>query len=102
MSNISNIKEVTALFKDRAAKLPPTTGKPTNDDLERLHELFRNLLQAVKIPGGNNTKGLITTKDDYKAAHTGSIFDRLDTPLEAYDPAILSNITKINCMQAER
>ena len=51
------IKEVSALFKDRTAKLLPITGKPTYNDLKRLQEVLGNLLQAVKLLGGTNAEG---------------------------------------------
>ena len=44
----------------------------------------------------------MTTKDDYKAVHAGSNFNRLDTLFEAYDPAIPSNATMTDRMRAER
>ena len=56
------IKEVTALFKDGAAELPPINGKTTDYKLERLQEILRNLLEPVNLPGGTYSKGLITTK----------------------------------------
>ena len=43
---MSTIEEVTTLFKNRAAELTPIAGKPTTDDLKRLHNLLSNLLQA--------------------------------------------------------
>ena len=82
------IEEVTYLFKDGAAELPPITGKPTNDTLKRLQEVLRNLLQAVEHPGGTDAKGLITSETTYQAAHTSATFNCLDRPLEAYDPAL--------------
>ena len=47
---MSTIKEFTALLKNGAAELPPITRKPTNDNLKRLREVLRNLLQAVELP----------------------------------------------------
>ena len=41
------IKKVAALFKDGADELSPITRKPTDDNLEHLREVLRNLLQAV-------------------------------------------------------
>ena len=96
------IEEVAALLEDSAAKLPHITGKPTGDDLERLRKILINLLQAVKLPGGNYVKGLITTEANYNAARTGRNFDHLDTLFKAYDPAIFSNAMTTNCMRAER
>ena len=98
---MSMIKEVTALFKDGAAKLPPINGKTTDYELERLQEILRNLLEPVKLPGGTYAKGLITTKANYQAAHAGATFDRLDMPLETYDPSIASDATMTDCMRAK-
>ena len=76
------IEEATALLKDRADEILPISRNPTKKNLKRLHNLLGNLLQAVKLPEGTNAKGLITTKPDYKSAHVGRSFDRLETPLE--------------------
>ena len=76
---MSTTKEVASLFKEGADKLPPITGKPTNNDLKRMRELLSNLLQAVEVPGGTDSEGLITTKADYKAAHAGVNFDCFET-----------------------
>ena len=99
---MSTIEEITAIFKGWAAELPPIAGKPTNEDLKCLHELPKNLLQAVKLPGGTDAKGIITTKAEYKAAHTSSTFECRDTLLEAYNPEIPSYATTTDHMQAER
>ena len=77
------IKDVTALFKDVVAKLPPITRKPTNNALKHLWEVLRNLLQAVKLPGGMDAKWFISSKTTYQAAHTGAIYDRLEQCVEA-------------------
>ena len=76
----------------------PIVWNLTNDNLDRLHELLSNLLQAVEVAGATNVKGLITTKADYKAAHAGITFYCLVTPLKAYNPAILLDATMTNCM----
>ena len=99
---MSTTKEVASLFKEGADKLPPITGKPTNNDLKRMRELLSNLLQAVEVPGGTDSEGLITTKADYKAAHASGNFYRLYKPLEAYDPLVLSDAKTNNCMQSKR
>ena len=96
---MSTIEDVTALFKDRVDEMPPISGKLTYGDLKLLRELLRNLLQDVELPGGTNPGDLLITKAYYKAAHSGSTFNRLDTPLEAYDPAILSYNTMNNHVQ---
>ena len=98
---MSTIEEVTALFKDRESEMPPITGKPTNDDLGRLRYILSNLLQAVELPGGTNDKGIIITGANYQAAHAGATFDRLDMPLEAYNPSISSNAMTKDRMRVE-
>ena len=90
---MSTIEEVTSLFKDRAAKLPPIIGKLTNEYIKHLRELLSNLLQAVKLPGCTDSKCLITIGIYYKSAHSRSTFDRLDMPLEVYDLEIPSDVT---------
>ena len=67
---MSTIKDVTTLFKDGAAYLTPITINAANDSLEHLCEILSNLLQAVELPVGTDAEGLITTKANYKAAHT--------------------------------
>ena len=59
---MSTIKEVAELFKDGAAKLLPIARKPTDEDLKHLREIMGNLLQAVKLLGGTDAKGLVTTE----------------------------------------
>ena len=98
---MSTIKDVTALFKQRTDELLPIVGKPTNNDLEILRNLLCNLLQAVNIPEGTNDEGLITIKVNYKAAHVGSTFDRLDMLLQAYDTSIPSDAITNNRMQSK-
>ena len=95
------IEEVTALFKDREDELLPITGKTSNHNLERLCEVLINLLQAVELPGGNDDAGLIISRSDYKAAHSGVPFDRLSTLLKAYEPTIASNTMRTNMVRAE-
>ena len=97
---MSTIEEVIALLKNGADELTPITGKPTYDDLKRLQEVPRNLLQAVRIPWETDAEGLITSKKNYQSAHAGATFNRLGTQLEAYDPYLDTNTTTTNCMQA--
>ena len=99
---MSTIEEVTALFKDGSSKLTLISGKPTDDDLERPRMLLSNLMKYVKLPGGTYEEGLITTGAEYKASRAGSTFDRFGTLLEAYNPAIPSDATTADRMQAER
>ena len=99
---MSTIKYVTALFKDGADELTPIARKPTNDDLKRLRKLLINLLQDVKIPRVTDAEGLLTTKADYKAAHSDSTFDHLNPPLDTYDPANPSDAMTTDRMQAKR
>ena len=96
------IKEVTALFKDREEKLPSITGKPSDDNLERIQEVIRNLLQDVKLPGGTDDSDLIIAEDDYKEDPYGSLFECLDTSLKAYDLKIAYDAMSTKHVQAER
>ena len=67
----------------------------------RAYTYINLLLQGVQLSGGTDDKGLITTESNYKASHAGSTFNRLDTPLEAYDPEISFKATTNNHMRAE-
>ena len=95
------IEEVTFLFKDGAAKLPPITGNLTNNDLKRLCAILSNLLQAVELPVVTDAEGLITTEADYKASHAGVTLNCLDALLEACKPSILSDTKTTDCMRAK-
>ena len=99
---MSTIEEFTVLFKDRAAELPPITGKLTDDNLKTPQEVLENLLQAVKLLGRTNAKGLITTEANYQATHAGATFENLNMPLKAYNPSIDSNSTTTDRIRAER
>ena len=99
---MSTIKYVTSLFKEGADKLLPIAEKPTNDDLKLLRKLLINLLQDVEIPRGTNAEGLLTTKADYKAAHSDSTFNRLNPPLETHNPVNPSDATTTDRMRAKR
>ena len=61
---MSTIKKINVLFKDGAAELLHIVGKPIYDCLERLHKILINLLEAVKLTGGTDAEGLITTEAD--------------------------------------
>ena len=98
---MSTIEEFTTFFKNRAEKLPPIAGEPTYDNLERLRKPLSNLLHAVKLPGGTNDKSSITTESDKQASHSRITFNRLNTPLKAYNPYILSDTMTTDFMRAK-
>jgi hypothetical protein len=87
-------EEAKLIIADAAAEFPAIIDAPTDDDLKRIWELITNLLQSIDIPGGrDNLSGLIDAPSDYLAAY-GHAFDRLETPLDAYDPSISSDATQ--------
>ena len=100
-TGIYTIEEFTILFKEGAAKFPSITEKPSNNNLERLQEVLTKLLQAAGLPGGTEASGIIINKVNCIAALSGVPFNFLDTPLEAYDPTIVSDAMSTNCVQAE-
>ena len=88
MTNVSLSEEISALFSDAHDDFPTIIGKPSNDDVQRLHQQNFQALQDIDLGDGNNATGIILSEVDHKAENKNQVFDRTDRALEAYNPSI--------------
>jgi hypothetical protein len=94
---------ITLLFKEARDTFPPIEGKPTNDNLQSMHEKLLPILMEIsydQLGGTHSLVGILTDATRYAANHGGATFVHpLHLPL--YDTTIADNTTTVVCVHAE-
>ena len=68
MTTVSLPEEIAALFADAHDNFPSITGKPSENDVQRLLQRNFQALQNIDLKDGTNATGLILSEVDHKAA----------------------------------
>ncbi len=94
---------ITLLFKEARDTFPPIKGKPTDEDLQSIHEKLLPILMEIpynQLGGTHSLVGILTDATRYAADHGGATFVRpLCFPL--YDATIADDATTVICVRAE-
>jgi hypothetical protein len=94
---------ITLLFKEVRDTFPPIEGKPTDDDLQSIHEKLLPILMEIpydQLGGTHSLVGILTDATRYATNHGGATFVcPLCLPL--YDATIEDNATTVVCICAK-
>jgi hypothetical protein len=88
---------ITLLFKEARDTFPPIKGKPTDNNLQLIHENLLPILMEIpydQLGGTHSLVGILTEATRYAANHGGATFVRpLHLPL--YNATIADNATTV-------
>jgi hypothetical protein len=94
---------ITLLFKEARDTFPPIEGKPTDNNLQLIHENLLPILMKIpydQLGGTHSLVGILTDAKRYTADHGGATFVRpLHLPL--YDETIPDDATTVICIRTE-
>jgi hypothetical protein len=97
------LSAITLLFKEARDTLSPIQGKPTDDNLQSIHEKLLPILMEIpynQVGGTHSLMGILTDATRYAPNHGGAIFVRpLCLPL--YDAPIADDATTVVRIRAE-
>jgi hypothetical protein len=86
---------ITLLFKEARDTFPPIEGKPTDDDLQSIHEKLLPILMEIpydQLGGTHSLVGILTDATRYATNHGGATFVRPPC-LPLYNVTIADNAT---------
>ena len=69
MTTVYSPKAIAALFADAHDDFPVITGKPSDDDVQRLLRRNFQALQDIDLGDGTDVTGVILSKADHRAAN---------------------------------